>query len=96
VIQSFFRIYGADGGSRTHTVSRMILSHVRLPFRHIGASNMNYNITFIQGVQYKYDNYGQKTIKIQVFCFFYVKLLLDEAKFVKIKTIEFLETILST
>ena len=27
---------GAQGGTWTHTVSRMILSHVRLPFRHSG------------------------------------------------------------
>ena len=29
--------YGAEGGSRTHTPrGRVILSHVRLPFRHFG------------------------------------------------------------
>lgn len=28
--------FGADGGSRTRKVSRLILSQMRLPFRHIG------------------------------------------------------------
>ena len=46
-ILTFVRIlFGADGGTRTHMVSRMILSHVRLPVpphRHMGY----YTIYFI-------------------------------------------------
>ena len=38
--------FGTDGGTWTHMVSRMILSHVRLPFRHIGK----------YCVEFKYEN----------------------------------------
>jgi hypothetical protein len=35
-VQKVQGFYGAGGRTRTGTVSRMILSHVRLPFRHTG------------------------------------------------------------
>ncbi len=33
---AFQVLFGAGGGTRTHTVSRTILSRLRLPFRHTG------------------------------------------------------------